>query len=609
MSRASDGTKVTDPTASGYVAAASPRSDDRGQAEPLVPQEAPPMKAHDIPRISKDPEVSASKLKGIAAARTLVFGIMFGGVVAAMALLWRVSILEGVTENSITLGMHYCYDGGNGTSGVHFKSSGTNPHGFQTILQQTQIKVVKFLPSGDLAKKLGLQPVTFFQSEEFHATTRQRSMGFSFGLFRVNENHFRVEVEGDEAAVRRCIDRLAELDDLEADGAPAMQLFGKAIVQELEESGRREPKIWLMTVPPAHGALLLWQGPETLWSRTNGKFSEVYAPSPAWHAYEICGRVLRWALTFFLLAGGLLRAKRAWAEALEVWVVEYDYLWDLAGDTHHDRNAESHGPHIASAFPHRYQTCSLLFIFDQIIGDPQTNSEEFSKGLLSTVAQGGMLIIQCILPIVHGLFFVEFKVFAFVLVSIYSLSTFVFGAAYYFSMHPEMKAVLFKVHALSATSILFYEVSYLCSFLVFMMTRLIVDPKEVMGIVVGIGTAVVVGIVVLQKLMSFREQMEKQMRGTSSKGAIVQFLRESGLDFRSILISVIGLVALVLLVAAVCLFASELYLKSGVGGVDILTTAFTPIAGIVGTVQTLDKKKDEMGKAAAGAQNEVEKIL
>mmetsp|Transcript_81108 Transcript_81108/g.233053 ORF Transcript_81108/g.233053 Transcript_81108/m.233053 type:complete len:620 (+) Transcript_81108:47-1906(+) len=542
---------------------------------------------HGIPRISKDPTVSAWSRKLIAVARTSTLCLLLGSTLAALWPLWAVHIYEAASESSIELSLDLC-----GTEGPRLSGSGVDPGGFVNLLRRKQIKVLTFHPRGAGARNLSLPTLSFFQSEEFLASGRERPMGLSFGSFKVNEMRFSVALAGPSDSAQLCAERLARHRGLGRRAQPAVDFFGQAVVAALVLAGRRVPQDWLMTVPQVHGALLVWRGPEKLWSQAAGRFTEVYRPSPGWLSLQLVVAFLRLSLAAAVLVLGGKFVHRQWERCLEVWVVQYDYLWEHAALGWAARCQHHHNPDLACSFRHRYQACSLFFVFDHIIGDPQTNSEDWCKGIWSAAVDGVLLMLPCVLPIVHALFFCKWKLFCWILVSLHLVFSMTFGAAYYFRTPYVQRQVLFKTHAVCSAMLLVYGVVYFCSVVLFMASRLIVNPSDVCGYAVALGTVISVTIVAFSRLSQLRDGVVRQMEGSSRKGEIIKFLGCIGLDYRTIFFSIVGLVVLVIAVAAMVILVGDLYFEE-MPLPDMLASCFTPISALAATIQMLQRKQDD----------------
>mmetsp|Transcript_176611 Transcript_176611/g.566302 ORF Transcript_176611/g.566302 Transcript_176611/m.566302 type:complete len:545 (-) Transcript_176611:15-1649(-) len=492
--------------------------------------------AHGIARISKDPTVSGLTLRLIALVRSLVLLLLLAGAAAALYPLWPLQIRETYTESKIELVLDYC-----GPEGPTITNENTDSSGLLDVLKRKAIKVVSFKATGEESKQLGLPHLTFFQSEEFHATTRERSMGFSFGSFKVNEMHFHVKVNRTFAQAQSCIKGSSSAQHSPKAGeAGAVELFGKAMVNLLAEAGRRKPQRWLMTVPAAHGAILIWRGPETVWSQTYSRFEDVYVPSPAWRAYQLVFNLCRcgFAIVSILVFGKLCH--REWEKTVDIWVLQYDYLWEehTTAEASKAQGDETVGPKarggedavgIGATFEHRYQACSVIFILDHVVGDPQTNSEQWRTGILSAVVQGLVSVLMCALPVLQAMFFQNWKLLCWFLVSLHLGVSFVFFCAYYFAVPWRFRACFFYSHAITSFALLVYSTLYFWNVVLFMATRLIVDPTEVSGYAVAMGTVIIVATVAFSQLIKLRSGiLDKQKSGSSSIGETIRFLKTAG---------------------------------------------------------------------------------
>mmetsp|Transcript_49213 Transcript_49213/g.105928 ORF Transcript_49213/g.105928 Transcript_49213/m.105928 type:complete len:592 (-) Transcript_49213:7-1782(-) len=549
-------------------------------------------KGHGIPPISKDPGISIPRRRLIAALRSIVLTIILGSAGAALFLVRGVVFRESVIPNALTLVLDLCEKEGSVTELI---TAGANPQGHLRILKDRRVKVVTFNPVGELADDLKIPSITYYESEEFR-TWGYATAGYSLGLFEVNHHVLNVTFPGKVGEARKCIHDWAEKHLLSEDSHPAAEILGEAIAKSLKDANRRKPHDWSLTVPVAHGALLLQDGSDLVWHFSAGQFFEKFRPSSAWYVYAIIVHILRVAIAAVMtfLVGGFLH--KEWEQALQIWVVQYDYLWEHAtgGGDNVDRNMAD--GKLASTFKHRYQACSLFFIFDHIVKDPQSNTEGLLLGLASAVLDGVLTASIAILPVVQALFFPAWKPVAFGLSGLHFLMSIIFGCSYYFALHVDRRIHLFRAHMLCVCSLSIYSIIYITSIILFLVSRLVVEPSTVCEYVLAVGTVLAVATAAPWQLSRMRQTLIKEMQ-EHSKGHTIRLLRFIGLDLRSIFLLVSGILAVVVLIAAMCLLA-EMMDTEPRPLTDFLTSLITPVAGLATTLHALQKKKEQISDVA-----------
>ncbi len=87
------------------MAAAAKAAEAPGSYAVLIAEEAKPgtdtVPASGVDKVLADPQISQTKLYGVAFARSLVLTALLGGALGALVPLWRVSLLDRPSESDI----------------------------------------------------------------------------------------------------------------------------------------------------------------------------------------------------------------------------------------------------------------------------------------------------------------------------------------------------------------------------------------------------------------------------------------------------------------------------------------------------------------------------
>lgn len=559
-----------------------------------------------IPQVRMDPSVTQAEMHKIAIVRSAILFLVFGVVLLGMVPLWHINIQEEVTTSSLNLILDLCDE-----TAPNITGTGLNPSAVFKVLGHTDVHLMYFAPVGDAAVELGLPELLYTESEELFSGGTGRLLGYSFGTFSANQVRLRVILKPapEKHSISECVAKIASKRLMAR--VNAADMFGQAIVAALRIAGRRVPKDWLMTTPQVHGALLVWMGPNKIWSNAASAFVEIYTPSISWKTYNTVVRVLRVLLCATVLVVVSRFFHNIWLEKMQIWIVQYDYLWanvpNVPGnptvgpekDRHdhaekRDRSVSANELHqLTKTLHHRYQACSLFFILDHGPGDPQKNSENWLAGIVSAVLHALVFVLVAALPVVQSLFFYELKPAVFFAVSAYSLSTIAFGTTYYFAIPFSSRQLLFAAHAVSWVITFVWGAYYFTSVVLFMATRVVVDTQETLKYAMTLGSALAYVFVASAKLGELRHLFESKVFHKNSKGHVIKFLKFMGLDTKAIVFTVTSGFVLIILFSAMIVLVGQLYLPKQTI-VDIVSAAITPFTTLIGTLELIKKKKKDM---------------
>jgi len=543
-----------------------------------------------IAEVKRDTSVSSLQLNMIGVARIGILWLVLGGGLAVLIMLSSSSarIQDLPTTCEIELEFRICDDT------PVLVSTGLNSTGFLGFIADETTMAVTFNPKGDLAlNTFSLPQLRYFASEEVYMGTEGRMMGLSFGLFTVNELIFDVHV--DKSSTMSCVK--SEVQSLQVDvKQPALAFYGQAVENALSNAGRRLPQA-------TGGPLLIRTDTSKTWSSMAGTFGHTLEMSSMVETYWAIFNMLRICITVLLLFVVGRFAYTQWVKAVEIWVVQYDYLWEhdeatRKGYVTPSNDAEGTSSALLktsarepiksstktheSVFEDAVQACSLLFVLDHVVGDAQTNSEGWVQGLGSALLHGAMSLLLCVMPVVHALFFPAWKGVSFGLTATYFVVTMVFGVMYYMGLPYNIaRRCTLYIYLGLVSLVIVYGAYYLVTAVLFLLTRLIVHTAVALSYLILVASVVFYFVFSVKLEMTMKETLEKDMKSKSkNKGAVIKACQAMALDTKTILLTGVFGAVMTFLLAAMLLLVNKLYFDGSSSG-TLVMSGFTPFTTLL----------------------------
>uniref|UniRef100_A0A7S4QFF6 Uncharacterized protein n=1 Tax=Alexandrium monilatum TaxID=311494 RepID=A0A7S4QFF6_9DINO len=613
-----------------------PEAVDDGQSDHLVLDTSRMELADGLPLVNLDPHVSPARRNRIKVVRSAVLALVSGLLHAGLsALVSSLSVSERRERYPGSLVLDVCLNGS-----IHEVRSlrtqtpvPTTQAGGPPLwappwvhvlgLRSAKKAIFKAVDRDGLER---LPRLVYFSSEDNRGMIESNAyMALSFGLLRVLPLEFVVTLQS-----TRCLPDLHRTGRPAPPGTGAANAFAQAVLGSLATAQRRRPREGNEEPWFGHGALLLQkraQAADAAWDPLAGGFRS-YAPSRGVSA----SLALFAAVTLGATAGSAValaaRAHAAWSRAVAEWTVQYDYLWLLARRPteasltprpKHPGSARSAGaqgravPSMPARgeveFTDAIQLCSPFFIMDNVVGDARSNEEQWDLAILSAMVHGLTLAVFAVLPAATAVFIGFLKVPFHALSALNFLSGVLFGTLYYCSVpfaRPPRRLALCASLAVLAHSAL-WGLLYLNAVVVFLLTRLVATPREVVALAVPAGTVYAHLVAMASRYHSMQSRYREVARRVQTNGELCRTLSSLGLSNAGIVLAVVAEVAVMVGVAALLLCISALHADDPSQALSNPVPAVVlPIVSVVRSVRDLEHKRQEVDSStralAAGAK-------
>jgi len=510
-----------------------------------------------VHQVHANPTVSKSKRVAISITKTLIcWGCLAAGAIGT----WKLKsaeFVEDLDRSPLELELKFC--GPNAPALVANDTGLSN--GLDELLSIESHKIFRFVPTGRIA----MSSIWYYESEELRAEPLQTSYAFSFGMFGHKGLQLHVKVDDGTPEEVACLPAPGRARDDRAE-----DLFGLAVVQHLKKAGRRTPRASIPTVPGVHGALLIRNDDTRVWSSSLDKFNGEYHVSLAMKIYSYIVIALRICATIGIILGAGRAGLQSWWQATEVWVPQYDYLWermqyDIRGfqqnaHFHHISDAEVKSLMGSRSAWKLANACGVFWVLDHVVGNPELNQESCRTAIVSAFVQGVSLVSLIGLPLLHTFFFPEWNVFCYSIVAFHLLQSAGFSMAYYWGMPLQKREGFYYGFLASATALVVYNIAYAASITLFMATRLVVMPGESICIIGSLGSVLLYSVMMTTGLRRMRiDVISKMTRSRATHGEILEALEETGLDDTRICTTIAVGTCSIFLLSVIIVLASQMY--------------------------------------------------
>jgi len=481
-----------------------------------------------LPVIHVDSSVTRGTRMGISVFKTAIMGLFFAASGTGMFKIYQTEPSDKIEVSPLVLKVDLCEPG---TTHIKGKDTG-HESGLQSVLRTSTHKVFRFGAVSDL----DIPWVTYYESEEMYAEPPQNTYAYSLTLFGRHALHFTVEVEKNMTCLAK--------GDIDVEDEAAQNRFGQAVVAALAAAGRRTPRSTLPLVPMSHGALLLQQRTQKMWSMSLAKFQNVYHTSSAFTAYWWIVRALRVGGTAVILLVAGSAALSAWWRATQRWVLQYDFLWAQAdlqsyGNIDWSRVDVKKMASQGNAWELAH-LCGVFWTFDHIVGNPIINAERWFEGIASACVHAFSMTALALLPIVHASFFPKWRIACGTIVVAHFIQCFGFSICYFFQLALHKRQGFYYGYLATASGLVVYSTGYLVSILLFMTTRLVVMPHEAGGTVGSMAGLTIYAVAMTVGLRHLRHRIVVRMTGSASKGNLDEALTKAGLDTKSLIFRIVS---------------------------------------------------------------------
>jgi hypothetical protein len=588
------------------------------ETRPLLSAEASSAKdeqlrlnlAGGLPLYSSNPNVGAATKFGIAALRSTL-AISFGlALCYGSFLLLQTNVEEGTETYKGYVELDLCSDM---TSMPKIASSaGYDKNRWLDTLGQSNRKIVQFIFSDETGSEL-LPRLHYYSSEEQYVGGPARQRMLSLGTLQVRPLIYDVAVKGPTTCLN--------------DTATAVDRFGYAVAHALRSTSRRMPlTAVLASTFTVNGALLLRGDTLQMWNDQLSSFVTPYYVSFGWRAFYVAYNcsVLVFAFTIFYYSFMLVR--RQWTEAVDGWVVQYDYLWiksDVASTVHGDlalQPVQSEADKVEYDWSKltwrqymirvilRLRAVSVYFLLDELVGNPVENEEVLWKGVVSALLQGIMMPLTTGLVLVIGVFYPPVRTFVWALIVVHIFLSLVYAVFYNFSAW-DCGVVVLIPHLLVSFVIVVVSFWYLAAVLLFLTTRLVADPSEVLALAVPLITIVLYVVVVVNQLMAYQQHLRDAAEGKATKGFLQDGLTKANLTTRDILVLIVSTTLSLFALLVILLLAAALHSDSSTGSLgNPIPAIILPLSSTVTAVKSILDAKNNLAKQIQEAQDVIQKV-
>jgi hypothetical protein len=375
-----------------------------------------------------------------------------------------------------------------------------------------------------------------------------------------------------------------------------------------------------------NGALLLRGDTLQMWNDQLSSFITPYYVSFGWRAFYVAYNcsVLVFAFTIFYYSFMLVR--RQWTEAADGWVVQYDYLWmksDVASTVHGDLALQPVKSEEVKAEDDwakltwrqyitrvilRLRAVSIFFLLDELVGNPVENEEVLWKAVVSSLLQGVMIPLTTGFVLLIGVFYPPVRTFVWALIVLHVFLSLVYAVFYNFSAW-DCGVVVLIPHLLVSAVIVVVSFWYLAAVLLFLTTRLVADPSEVLALAVPLITIVLYVIVVVNQLMAYQQHLRDAADGKATKGFLQDGLSKANLTTKDIIVLTVFTTLSLFALLVILLLAAALHSDSSTGSLgNPIPAIILPISSAVTAVKSIIDAKNNLAKSIQDTQDVIQKI-
>lgn len=545
----------------------------------------------------------------IATCRSLLTVLLSAGTLLLVRLLFSLDMSEVVVRFKPTLVMN-CSSGSAVLSPEHEADSAE----FLQVLGNTKAMWLSFnLSTGSI--------VSFYKNEEVYQLSPSLWRALSLGLMPQSPMQFYVYVDIDMAAACVLHER-GGLDDK----------YGMALLASLTRV-RRNKVVYASPGNPIsfNGGMLIrddfarFISKEGLFEKSSSSWQFLLLPwaSTGWTTFIILVSIAITLLTCLGFADIAMRTFRAWDPAVNDWKAQYDHLWHAKELPRPPRKTssltaeaqtslEESNSECSQSFSDqidRLTFCSPFFIADAIEGDVWKVSASWCASFKGTCTAWLMLLAPTLLLLVFGLFYPWFRIYFVYGLRIYWTSAVVLGILYNFSAPQCVRRPC--IFFLLLLAILFSLVSllYVHMLLVFLLIRLVTQPKEVIGVAVPVISICVYVVVAVQQLTEVQKHFKAQLSG-KPKGLVHFIMDEFGLSEKWLIVSIIGTVTLLLLLVLVLAMSAIMWTEDvDSAGKNPIPAVIVPVATYIQCVNQVKNMRQKTGGDISQVANVLTAVL
>eukprot|EP00930_Biecheleria_cincta_P083391 TRINITY_DN72976_c0_g1_i1.p1 TRINITY_DN72976_c0_g1~~TRINITY_DN72976_c0_g1_i1.p1 ORF type:complete len:584 (+),score=83.00 TRINITY_DN72976_c0_g1_i1:100-1851(+) len=542
----------------------------------------------------------------IATARSLLTVSLSGAMLLLARLLFSLNTSEAVLQFKPALVMN-CSSGSAMLSTEHEADS----QEFWKVLGNTKAMWLRFnLSTGSI--------VTFYKNEEVYQLDPSLWRALSFGLMPQAPLQFYVYADDDMVA---CVqDDRGGLDDK----------YGAALLASLARV-RRNKVIYASPGNPVsfNGGMLIrddfarFESKQGVFKQSGTSWQFLLKPwsSPGWKSFIILVVIAIALLTCLAFADIAMRCFSAWDNAVNDWIVQYDHLWhanELPKNTS-SRPVDAQTSHEESnndcplSFAHhisRLTFCSPYFIADAILDDVWKVSASWSASFKGTCIAWLMLLIPTIPLLALGLFCAWLRIYLAYGWTIYWTSAAVLGILYNFSASQCIRRPCIFFLLLIAIIFTLVGLAYTVMLLLFLLVRLVTQPKEVIGLVVPVISIVAYVVIAVQQLTDVQKHFKAQQSGKARKGVVYTVMDEFGLSEKWLVVTVVGTVTLLVLLILILAMGAIMWTENvESAGKNPIPAVVVPVTAYIQCANQVENLKQKTQSAASEVTNVANAIL